>query len=387
MWDTSLEEAKKRREEAVKNNPPAEQPKQENKPAEQPTETPSVENTEKPAQPTETPQAQTEEVKAETDDSSLNNDKPSEEQKPQEVNIEDLLKQKLEEGEYIPKSKYEEDLSSRMEVKSDFIKRLVELQNEGVEINEGFLTNYFENLDRYDVKRPSDLKDVLVREKMSDGYTKEDAELVVLSEYEDLFSGDTDADSTEFKVQRIKAETQARKFIEKLKQEKEKLAIPKEFGGNDVVEKYKQEQEKLSKENLDKVNKYLNEVSKKVDTQLKEVEVDISGTKVKYEVPSETKEKVKQAVKDYSTFLDKNFVTENGLNEQALFEFFTFYFDRDKILGTVSGQFKSLGKEETVEKDFKNSNFKPKEVPQGKQNNKNNLDKIPVSLRSFIGNN
>lgn len=384
MWGNSLEDAQKLREEAIKNNPKDDAAQQETKETEQKQ---PVEKVEEPAKNAA--------ANNDTDSSLIDKETPNEsnvektateEPKKDEVDIEALVQKKIEEGEYVPKSKYEEDLSSRIEVKSDFIKRLVELQNEGVEINESFLTGYFENLDRYDVKRPSDLKDVLIREKMSDGYTKEDAELIIDSEYEELFSGDLDADSREFKVQRVKAETQARKFIEKLKQEKEKLALPKEFGTNDLVEKYKQEQEKLSKKQVDEVNKYLGEVAKKVDTQLNEVEVEVSGTKVKYEVPSETKEKVKQAVKDYSTFLDKNFVTENGLNEQAFFEFLTFYFDKDKILDTVSGQFKSMGREETVDKDFKNSNFKPKEVSTG-TNKKNNIDKIPPALRSFVSKN
>lgn len=383
MWDNSIQEAQRLREEALKNKP------QESTQEDVIQESQPQDNVEAPVEESvETP------TETQVQDSSLDGnseatiEQPEAKQEPkQEVDFDELFKKRVEEEGYIPKSKYEEDLSSRMEVKSDFIKRLVELQNEGVDINEGFLTSYFEDLDRYDVKKPSDLKDVLIRQKLSDGYTKEDAELIVSSEFEDLFSGDSDYESIEFKVQRAKAETQARKFIEKLKQDKEKLAIPKEFGGGDSVEAYKKQQEKLSLEQQQNVANYLNEVAKNVDTKLNKLELDIRGEKVSYEVPSETKEKVKQAVKDYSSFLDKNFVSDKGLDQEKLFEFFTFYFDRDKIHDTISGRFKSSGREEVVEKDIKNSNFKPKEVSSGNNNNKSNLDKIPASLRSFINKN
>lgn len=382
MWDKSLDAAIEQRKEIEAQK--AQEPKSQQQ--EEPKEQSKVEDT-----PAEEPKAQGE-VQSEQPAQEEKKDKTTEEQKPVEApkaqeeqkvdDFEERFRAKLEEEGYIPKDKYEEDLSSRFEINNDFIKRLVELDKEGVEINEKFLTSYFEDLDRYNLKSPSDLKSVLVRQKMQDGYTKEDAELVVETEFEEVFSQYADAESREFRVQKVKAETQARKFIESLKENKDKLAIPSNFESSDAVKKYISEQERLSQEKAQEAEKFLTDVANRVHKNLESVKVDVSGVEVQYDVPQETKKKVKEAIKGYNSFLNDNFITEEGLNENALAEFLTFYFDKDKILETVSGQFKSVGKEEAIDKEVKNANFEPKQ--KGEKQSTNNVDKIPVQFRSFI---
>jgi hypothetical protein len=297
--------------------------------------------------------------------------------------FEERFNKRIEELEYVPKDKYEQDLSSRVELKNDLIKRLVELDESGVELNESFLTNYFEDLDRYKLEEPKDVLSLLIREKQSEGYTSEEARLIVENEFEDLFSEYSDPDSREFKVQRVKSQAQARKFLEKLKQNKEQLALSTEVSKSGSVEKYlEQEKAKLAQQQ-ESLNKFLETTANNIVKDLSTIEYDVNGEKVAYEPTKENKKAIKDAVKGYTTFLDDNFIKDGKLDQKGLAEFFTLFYAKDEIFRTISNQSKSAGKKELVTKDLKNQNFEPKTVST-KTNNNNNMDKVPIGLRGFI---
>ena len=75
--------------------------------------------------------------------------------------------------------------------------------------------------------------------------------------------------------------------------------------------------------------------------------------------PLDLKKQVKDAVRNYTSFLDKNFIKDGKLDEEGLGGFFAEFYGKKEVNKLIRGRSKAEGKEELIEKDLKKATKSP----------------------------
>lgn len=314
-----------------------------------------------------------EKQKEENNNSSLNTvvtSETSEDAPPTETEKEDfetLFSKRLQEEGYVKREDIEKEFSEKPITENDFISELLKLDKEGVEVNKSFLMEYLTDYDSYKPDSVSDAVELVKRQIMeSEGLDELDAKFELEDKYAALFDDAYDSDSPEYERAKRRLSIEAKKYLKAKKEQQSKLTLPdpskKNLNKEEVISEFIKEAQSKQAEQQENLNKFLTNASERIGRKLEKVKIDVDGETYEYEPSAEVKKQVKDAVRNYTSFLDKNFIKDGKLDEDGLGQFFAEFYGKKEVNKLIRGRSKAEGKEELIDKDLKNATKSPSSI-------------------------
>ena len=316
-------------------------------------------------------EGQEKEIKAEkpikdNNNSSLNElvtSETSTEEPPTETDFEDIFSKRIQEEGYAKREEIEKELSEKPITDNDFISELLKLDKEGVDVSKSFLKEYLTDYDKYNSDNVSDAVELVKRQIMeTEGLDELDAKFEIEDKYAALFD-EYDKDSPEYERAKRRLSIEAKKYLKSKKEQQSKLSLPDQsksrLNKEEVINEFIQEAQSKQAEQQETLTKFLTNASDRIARKIEKVNIDIDGESYEYEPSPEVKKQVKDAVRNYTSFLDKNFIKDGKLDEEGLGVFFAEFYGKKEVNKLIRGRSKAEGKEELIEKDLKNATKSP----------------------------
>ena len=316
-------------------------------------------------------EGQEKEIKAEkpikdNNNSSLNElvtSETSTEEPPTETDFEDLFSKRIQEEGYAKREEIEKELSEKPITDNDFISELLKLDKEGVDVSKSFLKEYLTDYDKYNSDNVSDAVELVKRQIMeTEGLDELDAKFEIEDKYAALFD-EYDKDSPEYERAKRRLSIEAKKYLKSKKEQQSKLSLPDQskarLNKEEVINEFIQEAQSKQAEQQETLTKFLTNASDRIARKIEKVNIDIDGESYEYEPSPEVKKQVKDAVRNYTSFLDKNFIKDGKLDEEGLGGFFAEFYGKKEVNKLIRGRSKAEGKEELIENDLKNATKSP----------------------------
>ena len=285
-------------------------------------------------------EGQEKEIKAEkpikdNNNSSLNElvtSETSTEEPPTETDFEDLFSKRIQEEGYAKREEIEKELSEKPITDNDFISELLKLDKEGVDVSKSFLKEYLTDYDKYNSDNVSDAVELVKRQIMeTEGLDELDAKFEIEDKYAALFD-EYDKDSPEYERAKRRLSIEAKKYLKSKKEQQSKLSLPDQskarLNKEEVINEFIQEAQSKQAEQQETLTKFLTNTSERIARKLDKINIDIDGESYEYEPSTEVKKQVKDAVRNYTSFLDKNFIKDGKLDEDALGSFFAEFYGK-----------------------------------------------------------
>jgi len=287
----------------------------------------------------------------------------STEEQPTETDFEDLFSKRIQEEGYAKREEIEKELSEKPITDNDFISELLKLDKEGVDVSKSFLKEYLTDYDKYNSDNVSDAVELVKRQIMeTEGLDELDAKFEIEDKYAALFD-EYDKDSPEYERAKRRLSIEAKKYLKSKKEQQSKLSLPDQskarLNKEEVINEFIQEAQSKQAEQQETLTKFLTNASDRIARKIEKVNIDIDGESYEYEPSTEVKKQVKDAVRNYTSFLDKNFIKDGKLDEDALGSFFAEFYGKKEVNKLIRGRSKAEGKEELIEKDLKNATKSP----------------------------
>lgn len=284
-----------------------------------------------------------------------------------EDDFETRFSERLSSEGYVRREELEKELSNKPSTENELLSELLNLDKSGTPIDKSFLKEYLTDYDKYKVDKLSDAVELVKRQIMeSEGLDEIDARFEVEDKYADLFDEMVYRDSPEYQRSMRRLSIQAKKYITTQKEKQSKLKLPDpsktKLNKEEVIQEFIKDAQSKQAEQIENVNKFLTNASDRVVRKLDKVEIDVDGEVYEYEPSQDVKKQVKDAVKNYTTFLDKNFIKDGKLDEDGLGKFFAEFFGKQEVNKLIRGRSKAEGKEELIEKDLKNATKSPSSI-------------------------
>ncbi len=287
----------------------------------------------------------------------------STEEQPTETDFEDLFSKRIQEEGYAKREEIEKELSEKPITDNDFISELLKLDKEGVDVSKSFLKEYLTDYDKYSTDNVSDAVELVKRQIMeTEGLDELDAKFEIEDKYAALFD-EYDKDSPEYERAKRRLSIEAKKYLKSKKEQQSKLSLPDQsksrLNKEEVINEFIQEAQSKQAEQQETLTKFLTNASDRIARKIEKVNIDIDGESYEYEPSPEVKKQVKDAVRNYTSFLDKNFIKDGKLDEEGLGGFFAEFYGKKEVNKLIRGRSKAEGKEELIEKDLKNATKSP----------------------------
>ena len=240
---------------------------------------------------------------------------------------------------------------------------MLKLDKEGVDVSKSFLKEYLTDYDKYNSDNVSDAVELVKRQIMeTEGLDELDAKFEIEDKYAALFD-EYDKDSPEYERAKRRLSIEAKKYLKSKKEQQSKLSLPDQsksrLNKEEVINEFIQEAQSKQAEQQETLTKFLTNASDRIARKIEKVNIDIDGESYEYEPSPEVKKQVKDAVRNYTSFLDKNFIKDGKLDEEGLGVFFAEFYGKKEVNKLIRGRSKAEGKEELIEKDLKNATKSP----------------------------
>tara|TARA_R110002153_G_scaffold272037_2_gene440301 strand:+ start:2767 stop:3918 length:1152 start_codon:yes stop_codon:yes gene_type:complete len=261
---------------------------------------------------------------------------------------------------YVKREDVEKEFSEKPATSNELLSELLKLQDDGIDVNKGWLRDYLTDYSKLDTDKLSDavklVKEQIMKTEGLDGF---DADFELEERYDALFGEYTDEDSTEYKRAMRKLSIQAKKYLSSKKDEHSKLSLPDSSRNSknkeEVIQNFVQDAQAKQAEQQENLKSFLDNTSKRIERKLEKIAFDVDGENFDFEVSEDVKKKVGKAVRNYSSFLDENFIRDGKLDEDGLGTFFAEFYAKQDLRKLIRGKSKAEGKEQVISEDLKNA--------------------------------
>ena len=261
---------------------------------------------------------------------------------------------------YVKREDVEKEFSEKPATSNELLSELLKLQDNGIDVNKGWLRDYLTDYSKLDTDKLSDavklVKEQIMKTEGLDGF---DADFELEERYDALFGEYTDEDSTEYKRAMRKLSIQAKKYLSSKKDEHSKLSLPDSSRNSknkeEVIQNFVQDAQAKQAEQQENLKSFLDNTSKRIERKLEKIAFDVDGENFDFEVSEDVKKKVGKAVRNYNSFLDENFIRDGKLDEDGLGTFFAEFYAKQDLRKLIRGKSKAEGKEQVISEDLKNA--------------------------------